>query len=54
MLTVNGDYLSVVLYVCVMKMMWTVNIINAGTPQGTRAGHNNFKLLINDLQFDLP
>ena len=28
--------------------------LNAGTPQGTRAGPNNFKLLINDLHFDLP
>lgn len=54
MLTVNGDYLTVVLYVCVIKMMRTVNVINAGTPQGTRAGPNNFKLLINDLHFDLP
>lgn len=28
--------------------------INAGTPQGTLSGPNNFKLLINDLSFDLP
>ena len=33
-----------------------VNVINAGrpTPHGTRAGPNNFNLLINDLPFDLP
>ena len=35
-------------------MFSDVNVINAGTPQGTRAGPNKFKLLINDLQFDLP
>jgi len=28
-------------------------ISNAGTPQGTIAGPNDFKLLINDLQFDI-
>ena len=27
---------------------------NAGTPQGTLSGPNDFKLLINDLKFDLP
>jgi hypothetical protein len=27
---------------------------HAGTPQGTLSGPNDFKLLINDLQFDLP
>jgi len=26
---------------------------NAGTPQGTIAGPNDFELLINDLQFDI-
>ena len=28
--------------------------IHAGTPQGTISGPNDFRLLINDLQFDLP
>ena len=28
--------------------------IDAGAPQGTRAGPNVFKLLINDLHFSLP
>ena len=28
--------------------------IDAGAPQGTRAGPNVFKLLINDLRFSLP
>ena len=34
--------------------MSDVCIINAGAPQGTRAGPNGFKVLINDLRFDLP
>ena len=32
----------------------TLLCTNAGTPQGTLAGPNNFKLLINDLAFNLP
>ena len=31
----------------------TCRILNAGTPQGTRSGPNDFKLLINDLSFDI-
>jgi hypothetical protein len=27
--------------------------LHAGTPQGTRSGPNDFKLLINDLSFDI-
>ena len=31
-----------------------VSVTNAGAPQGTRAGPNDFKVLINDLCFDYP
>ncbi len=29
-------------------------LVNAGAPQGTKAGPNDFRLLINDLHFNLP
>ena len=32
----------------------SVAITHAGTPQGTISGPNDFKLLINDINFDLP
>ena len=31
-----------------------VVVTNAGAPQGTRAGPNDFKVLINDLSFESP
>ena len=41
-------------FVKIDDSMSDVCIINAGAPQGTRAGPNDFKVLINDLRFDLP
>lgn len=40
-------------YTVVNKMMSKVNLSSAGTPQGTITGPSNFKLLINDLTFDI-
>ena len=40
-------------YTVVNKKMSKINLTNAGTPQGTITGPSNFKLLINDLTFDI-
>ena len=41
-------------YVKIGNRTSSVVITHAGTPQGTISGPNDFKLLINDLNFDLP
>ena len=40
-------------FVSINSSLSGYQVINAGTPQGTLSGPNNFKLLINDLSFDL-
>ena len=41
-------------YVRIGSHISDVRELNAGVPQGTIAGPNDFKVLINDLNFDLP
>jgi hypothetical protein len=41
-------------FVKVDKFSSSVVNIHAGTPQGTKSGPNDFRLLINDLRFELP
>jgi hypothetical protein len=41
-------------YVRIGNLVSDVKVLNAGVPQGTIAGPNDFKVLINDLHFELP
>jgi hypothetical protein len=41
-------------YVRIGSHVSDVRELNAGAPQGTIAGPNDFKVLINDLHFELP
>ena len=41
-------------YVRIGSQVSDIRELNAGVPQGTVAGPNDFKVLINDLHFDLP
>ena len=40
-------------FVKIADSISSVSNVSAGTPQGTVSGPNDFKLIINDLQFDI-